>query len=221
MDLPDNWKEFLFDQNTGEKWTKWWSVQREKHQLNQDLPQVNQLFNAFQSTPVSTVKVVLLGQDPYHGPGQADGYAFSVSPDQPIPPSLLNIFKELSAEYQVPIASHGHLGDWAKQGVLLLNSAWSVPLNSPGAYLSLWKPWSDLVLLQLAEKSQGIVFMLWGGHAQKKASLIGKNHLILKSGHPSPLSANRGYWFGNNHFTLANEYLISQGKTPINWVENH
>lgn len=218
MDLPDNWKEFLFDQKTQENWTKWWSAQREKHQLNQDLPRVDQLFNAFKSTPVSTVKVVLLGQDPYHGLGQADGYAFSVAPDQPIPPSLNNIFKELSEEFHVPTFRNGHLGDWARQGVLLLNSAWSVPQNSPGAYLSLWKPWSDLVLLKLAEKSQGIVFMLWGGHAQKKASLIGKNHLILKTGHPSPLSANRGYWFGNNHFTLANEYLISQGKTPINWV---
>ena len=218
MDPPDSWQEFLFDDQTQLIWRKWWSEKREQHLFNEDLPPLNQMFNAFNAVHFSSVKVVILGQDPYHGLGQADGYAFSVAPDQPLPPSLVNIFKELSAEFNVSIPKSGHLAHWANQGVLLLNSAWSVPLNSPGAYMSPWKPWSDLVLKQLSLKSKGIVFMLWGGYAQKKASLISDNHLILRSGHPSPLSANRGYWFGNNHFKMANEYLIQQGKEPINWV---
>ena len=219
MDLPDNWKEFLFDQKTQENWTKWWSAQREKHQLNQDLPQVDQLFNAFKSTPVSTVKVVLLGQDPYHGEGQANGLCFSVNEGMPHPPSLKNIFNELESDLNLPYPSSGDLSSWACQGVLLLNATLSVRANAAGSHQKQgWEKFTNAVIKTLSRERSDLVFLLWGSYAKNKLRFIDtEKHTVLQTGHPSPLSANRGYWFGNKHFSKTNNYLKNNNLPIINW----
>ena len=181
-------------------------------------PMASKIFEAFNATPFNEVKVVILGQDPYHGPGQANGLCFSVNPGVPFPPSLLNIFKEIQNETGKPIPSDGDLSRWARQGVLLLNSSLTVREHSPKSHSSIgWEQLTDTAVRQLASRREGIVFMLWGSDAIKKASFIDRNkHLVLTSPHPSPLSAYRGF-FGNNHFVQANDYLVKSGKTPIEW----
>jgi len=182
-------------------------------------PPENQIFSAFNLTPFDKVKVVILGQDPYHGPGQANGLCFSVGDDIPKPPSLVNIYKELNNDLGFNIPEHGNLEQWANQGVLLLNATLTVRASSAGSHQKKgWERFTDAVIEKLSEKEEGIVFLLWGGYAKKKGSKINaKKHLVLTSGHPSPLSANRGYWFGNRHFSLANAYLKRMGKEPIKW----
>lgn len=181
-------------------------------------PQASKIFEAFNATPFNEVKAVILGQDPYHGPGQANGLCFSVNPGVPFPPSLLNIFKEIQNETGKPIRSDGDLSRWARQGVLLLNASLTVREHSPKSHSSIgWEQLTDTAVRKLASQREGIVFMLWGSDAIKKASFIDKEkHLVLTSPHPSPLSAYRGF-FGNNHFIKANEYLARSGKTPIDW----
>ena len=182
-------------------------------------PPKNQIFSAFNATPFDSVKVVIIGQDPYHGAGQANGLCFSVAEGVQLPPSLVNIFKEIKSDLQAEIPTNGDLADWANQGVFMLNAILTVRENDPGSHRKKgWEKFTDSVILKLSEKKEGIVFLLWGGYAKKKGAKIDRSkHFVLESGHPSPLSANRGYWFGNNHFSRANKYLKLKKKKPINW----
>ena len=177
------------------------------------------IFNAFDLCPPEKTKVVILGQDPYHGPGQAHGLCFSVPEGIPHPPSLKNIFKELENDLQMVYPISGNLTSWAKQGVLLLNATLTVQAHRAGSHQAKgWETFTDRVIQLLSEQYEGLVFLLWGGYAKQKIKLIDADkHCVLSSGHPSPLSANRGYWFGNQHFSKCNGYLDYKGKTPINW----
>lgn len=177
------------------------------------------IFNAFDLCPPEKTKVVILGQDPYHGPGQAHGLCFSVPEGIPHPPSLKNIFKELENDLQMVYPISGNLTSWAKQGVLLLNTTLTVQAHRAGSHQAKgWETFTDRVIQLLSEQYEGLVFLLWGGYAKQKIKLIDADkHCVLSSVHPSPLSANRGYWFGNQHFSKCNAYLDYKGKTPINW----
>lgn len=181
-------------------------------------PRPSEYFKALDLTPFDKVKVVLLGQDPYHGPRQAHGLCFSVQPNIPFPPSLKNIFKELQKDVQVEYPNHGCLEYWAKQGVLLLNSTLTVVQGRPGSHQNQgWEEFTDRILSLLNEHREHLVFMLWGSYALMKGRFLdSKRHLILKAPHPSPLSAHRGF-FGCGHFSKANEYLISKGQNKIDW----
>lgn len=177
------------------------------------------VFAAFDRCTLDDVKVVVLGQDPYHGPGQANGLCFSVADGVPHPPSLINIFKEQQTDLNKPYPESGNLEAWADQGVLLLNATLTVRAHQAGSHQKQgWETFTDAVIKTVSEQKEGVVFLLWGGFAKKKAKLIdAKKHHILTSGHPSPLSANRGYWFGNRHFSKTNEILQQIGKSPIVW----
>lgn len=181
-------------------------------------PQDEECFSAFSLTPFEQVKVIILGQDPYHGPEQAHGLSFSVKPGMKTPPSLLNIFKELNQDLNIPLADHGNLVTWAQQGVLLLNSVLTVEKSKANSHQGKgWETFTDKVIELLNSEHQGLVFMLWGSYAQKKGKAIDRDrHLVLEAVHPSPLSAYRGF-LGCKHFSLANDYLTQHGKTAINW----
>lgn len=181
-------------------------------------PPASKIFAAFDSTPFNDVKVVIIGQDPYHGPGQANGLCFSVNPGIDIPPSLRNIFQEIHDDTGAPLPSSGDLSRWAQQGVLLLNSSLTVREHQPKSHSGIgWELFTNTAVYALATKRQGLVFLLWGADAIRKGAIIDRNHhLVLSAPHPSPLSAYRGF-FGCRHFSQANQYLISQGKTPIQW----
>lgn len=186
-------------------------------------PPQNEVFSAFALTEFNEVKVVILGQDPYHGPNQAHGLAFSVKPPVAPPPSLLNMYKELAEDieaFQIP--QHGYLVDWAKQGVFMLNTVLTVEHSRANSHAQIgWETFTDKVISQLNEYRENLVFLLWGSHAQKKGQFIDRNrHCVLTSPHPSPLSAYRGF-FGCKHFSKTNEYLIKQGIVPINWQLPH
>lgn len=176
------------------------------------------IFNAFNQTPFDKVKVVILGQDPYHGPGQAHGLCFSVNDGVQFPPSLVNIFKEIEAETGTPIPLSGNLTRWAEQGVFLLNTCLSVRQHEAFSHSGHgWETFTDAVISTLSRNREGLVFLLWGAPAGKKAALIDQQrHLVLRSAHPSPLSSYRGF-FGNHHFTLTNDYLVQHGQQPIVW----
>lgn len=176
------------------------------------------IFNAFNSTPFDAVKVVILGQDPYHGPNQAHGLCFSVLPDVRFPPSLLNIFKEIQQDLSIAIPMQGNLQRWAEQGVLLLNATLTVEKNQAGSHQGKgWEQFTDKAIQQLNERREGLVFLLWGSYAQKKGQFIDKKkHFVLQAPHPSPLSAHRGF-FGKKHFSQANDYLSQQGVELIDW----
>jgi len=177
------------------------------------------IFNAFNQTPFDRVKVVILGQDPYHEPGQAHGLSFSVQDGVPFPPSLQNIFKEIQDDLGAPIPPSGNLTRWAEQGVLLLNATLTVRAHQANSHATLgWQQFTDAAIHALAAGREGIVYMLWGGFARGKAWMIDKTkNLVLESVHPSPLSANRGGWFGQHQFSRCNAYLQEHGKTPIIW----
>jgi len=177
------------------------------------------IFNAFNLTPFDKVKVVIIGQDPYHGPGQAHGLSFSVPDGIAPPPSLKNIFTEIKDNLDLPIPQTGNLTKWAEQGVFLLNATLTVRARQANSHQQIgWQKFTDAVIKKLSDEREGLVFMLWGGFAKKKVKLIDeKKHHILQTGHPSPLSANRGYWFGNKHFITANELLEKDGREPIDW----
>jgi len=181
-------------------------------------PKGSDIFNALNTTPLSDVKVVILGQDPYHGPNQAHGLSFSVPEGVRIPPSLQNIYKELISDISISMPSHGNLTQWAEQGVLLLNSVLTVEHSLAASHQGKgWERFTDGVVKVLNEQGQGVVFLLWGAYAQKKGQVIdGQKHLVLKAPHPSPLSAHRGF-LGCRHFSQANAYLQNQGRSPINW----
>ena len=182
-------------------------------------PKGKEIFAAFDKCPVENLKVVLLGQDPYHGEGQANGLSFSVRDGIAHPPSLVNIFREIQEDLKLPYPESGNLSRWAEQGVLLLNATLTVRANTAGSHQGQgWETFTDAVIKCISDNCQHIVFLLWGGFAKKKIALIDtQKHCVLSSGHPSPLSANRGYWFGNKHFSKTNAYLTSVGKQAIDW----
>lgn len=184
-------------------------------------PPGNLFFHAFLATPLPEVKVVILGQDPYHGPGQAHGLCFSVPQGVPAPPSLKNIFKELHAELGIPLPAHGNLEAWAEQGVLLINSVLSVESGKAASHQGRgWEQFTDRVIDVINRQREGVVFLLWGSYAQRKGALIDTaRHCVLKAPHPSPLSAHRGF-FGCGHFQQANQYLANAGHAPIDWAIN-
>lgn len=190
----------------------------EKAQHKVIFPHSSNWFHALEVTALDTVKVVIIGQDPYHQPGQAHGLCFSVQPGVKVPPSLVNIYKELQSDLGIQPATHGYLESWAKQGVLLLNAVLTVEQNNANAHQGKgWEQFTDKVIQTVNERCEHVVFMLWGGYAQKKAVMIDtQKHLVLKAPHPSPLSAHRGF-LGCKHFSQANAYLVAQGREPINW----
>lgn len=193
-------------------------LEQEKAAGKRIFPKGNEFFEAFKQTPLPQVKVVILGQDPYHGEGQAHGLCFSVKAGVAVPPSLQNIYKEMNAELGFPIPAHGYLGSWAEQGVLLLNSVLSVESGRAASHQGKgWELFTDRVIEVVNAQRVGVVFLLWGGYAQRKGQKIdAARHCVLKAPHPSPLSAHRGF-FGCGHFIAANEYLANQGSVPVDW----
>ena len=191
----------------------------EEYKTSSCYPEFDAIFAAFDLCPLDEVKVVLLGQDPYHGPGQAQGLSFSVPEGVKHPPSLVNIFNEIESDLQIPYPTSGNLERWARQGVLLLNATLTVRAHEAGSHQKQgWEIFTDDVIKAISARCNGIVFLLWGGYAKKKQKLIDESkHLILSSEHPSPLSANRKHWFGNKHFSQCNEYLETRGQKPIAW----
>ncbi|MBQ4138766.1 MAG: uracil-DNA glycosylase [Muribaculaceae bacterium] len=208
--LAAEWDKPYFEQLT--------DFVRRQYAAGQVFPPGRQIFAAFDTTPFNEVKVVILGQDPYHGPGQANGLCFSVNEGVPYPPSLLNIFKEVQADTGAPIPASGDLSRWARQGVLLLNATLTVQAHRAGSHQGHgWEQFTDAAIRALAEHREHLVFILWGAFAIKKGAFIDRErHLVLTSPHPSPLSAHRGF-FGNHHFTRANAYLQQHGLPPIVW----
>jgi uracil-DNA glycosylase len=210
--LSDEFKQPYFKQVTEH-------IKTEKEQGKTIYPPGPLIFHAFEATPVEQVKVVILGQDPYHGPKQAHGLSFSVQKGVPPPPSLINIFKELHEDTGMPIPNHGYLEKWALQGVLLLNASLTVRAGEPMSHAKIgWHHFTDAVIRTLSQKREHLVFLLWGKFAQDKIKLIDEQkHCILKSAHPSPLSAHNGF-FGNRHFSKTNDYLMKHGIDPIDWA---
>lgn len=216
--IEDSWKVQLTDEFNKDYFIKLTDFVKNEYKSKKIFPPAKLIFNAFDHTPFDSVKVVVLGQDPYHNDGQAHGLSFSVNEGIDVPPSLVNIYKEINRDLGVPIPRSGDLTRWANQGVLLLNATLTVVAHQPGSHQNKgWETFTDAAIRKLAENRENLVFMLWGSYAQKKASFIDPNkHLILKSPHPSPLSAHRGF-LGNNHFSLANNYLQSKGLGSIEW----
>ncbi len=190
-----------------------------EYSIHRCYPPKNQIFNAFKHCPFEKVKIILLGQDPYHRIRQAQGLSFSVPKDIKHPPSLINIFKEIENDLKIPYPKSGNLKRWAKQGVLMLNTTLTVREGEAGSHQKKgWETFTNVIIKKLSEKKEGLVFLLWGGFAKQKEKYIDtKKHLVLTTGHPSPLSANRGFWFGNKHFSQSNAYLKERGKTTIDW----
>ena len=216
--IEDSWKQILSNEWHKDYFIKLTEFVRNDYSTGQVFPPGKEIFAAFDATPFEDVKVVIIGQDPYHDVNQANGLCFSVRDGIPFPPSLLNIFKEIQDDLGTPIPQSGDLSRWAKQGVLLLNSTLTVRAHSAGSHQNKgWEQFTDEVILQLAQQKENLVFILWGSYAIKKGAFINRmKHLVLTSPHPSPLSAYRGF-FGNKHFSQANNYLIKHGKTPITW----
>jgi uracil-DNA glycosylase len=220
VSIEPSWKELLKDEFKKPYFRQLTDhLKTEKLQGKKIFPPGPQIFHAFETTPIDKIKVVLLGQDPYHGPGQAHGLSFSVQQGIQPPPSLVNIFKELHEDVGVPIPRHGCLEKWARQGVLLLNASLTVRAQEPMSHSKIgWHHFTDKVISRISEERKNIVFLLWGRFAQQKSSLIDPvKHYLLKSAHPSPLSANTGF-FGCRHFSKTNHYLVKHGIDPIDWA---
>lgn len=217
--IDDSWKAVLESQFNSPYFTSLIEFVKQQYANRTCYPKGSQIFAAFDRCKFNEVKVVILGQDPYHGPGQANGLCFSVNDGIAFPPSLINIFKEIENDLGKPFPKTGNLERWADQGVLLLNATLTVEQSKPGSHQNQgWETFTDAVIKAVSDHKENVVFLLWGGFAKSKASLIDKNkHYILTSGHPSPMSANRGYWFGNKHFSKTNEFLKSKGLKEIDW----
>lgn len=216
--IQESWKTALADEFDKDYFIKLTDFVRAQYLSgHQVFPEPKNIFNAFNLCPLPDVKVVIIGQDPYHEPGQAHGLCFSVLPPTPVPPSLVNIYREIESDLGRPSVTHGDLTAWARQGVLLLNSTLTVAAHRAASHAGHgWEQFTDAVIRAVAHRDN-IVYMLWGASAQRKAEFVDPaRNLILKSAHPSPLSAYRGF-FGNHHFSRANQYLIQHGKTPIEW----
>lgn len=219
VQIEPSWKALLEEEFEQPYFSSLVSFVHEEYRTTRIYPPGKLIFNAFNCCPVDKTKVVILGQDPYHGPGQAHGLSFSVPEGIPQPPSLQNIFKEIENDLGIPVPASGNLECWARQGVLLLNATLTVRAHQAGSHQNRgWETFTDAVIRRLAEQKEHLVFMLWGSYAQRKGAFIDtRRHLVLKSVHPSPLSANRGGWFGNHQFSRANAYLREHGMEEIQW----
>jgi uracil-DNA glycosylase len=217
--IHESWQTHLEDEFNKPYFLELIDFVASEYQSQVCFPPESQIFNAFNSCHFDNVKVVIIGQDPYHGPGQAHGLCFSVNDGVPHPPSLINIFKEIESELGVSYPESGNLTRWANQGVLLLNATLTVRAHEAGSHQKEgWEKFTDAIINIISNKKEDVVFLLWGGYAKKKEKLIDiKKHNVLTSGHPSPLSANRGYWFDNRNFIDTNKYLVRSGKQPIVW----
>lgn len=218
VQIEETWKKVLAAEFEKDYFIKLTGFVRQEYQTTAVYPPGKLIFNAFNLCPFDKVKVVIIGQDPYHGPGQAHGLCFSVNDGVPFPPSLQNIFKEIQDDLGAPLPASGNLTRWAEQGVLLLNATLTVRAHQAGSHQRRgWEEFTDAAIRTLAEQREHLVFILWGSYAQKKGAFIDRNkHLVLTSVHPSPLSAHHGF-FGNKHFSRANEYLMRHGVQPIRW----
>lgn len=218
VQIEESWKEALMPEFSKDYFIRLTDFVRKEYHETTVYPPGKLIFNAFNLCPFDKVKVVIIGQDPYHGPGQAHGLCFSVNDGIQPPPSLVNIFKEINSDLGKPIPQSGNLTRWAEQGVLLLNATLTVRAHQAGSHQRRgWEEFTDAVIRKLAEEKNNLVFILWGAYAQKKGAFIDRSkHLVLTSVHPSPLSAHSGF-FGNHHFSLANDYLVRNGKTAIDW----
>lgn len=216
--IEESWKNVLKNEFDKDYFKRLVNFVHSEYSCVKVFPPGKEIFAAFAATPFDRVKVVIIGQDPYHDVGQANGLCFSVRDGIPFPPSLLNIFKEIHDDLGKPVPESGDLSRWAEQGVLLLNSTLTVRAHSAGSHQNKgWEEFTDEVIMRLASDRSNIVFILWGSYAIKKGAFIDRNkHLVLTSPHPSPLSAHRGF-FGNKHFSRANDYLVMHGETPIDW----
>ena len=216
--IENSWKDKLQDEFEKSYFKTLTNFIRNEYKTQKIFPPANLIFNAFDKCPFDEVKVVIIGQDPYHNIGQANGLSFSVNEGIKIPPSLLNIYKEIESDLGKTISKSGNLEHWSIQGVLLLNATLTVRAHTPASHQGKgWEQFTDTVIDTLSKECAGLVFLLWGNYAQQKGKNIDANkHLVLKSPHPSPLSAHRGF-FGNKHFSTANDYLIKHNKKPINW----
>ncbi|HMJ69069.1 MAG TPA: uracil-DNA glycosylase [Cyclobacteriaceae bacterium] len=216
--IAPSWKEKLNGEFSKAYFLQLTEFVRNEYQTQVVFPPAREIFRAFDCCDFDRVKVVIIGQDPYHGPGQANGLCFSVRSDVKMPPSLVNIFKEIRADLGKPVPPNGDLERWARQGVLLLNATLTVKASSAGSHQNKgWEEFTDAVIRQISENRTNIVFLLWGSYAQKKGEIIDRSkHLVLASPHPSPFSAFGGF-FGNKHFSKTNEYLKSKGLTEIDW----
>ncbi|MDC6351455.1 uracil-DNA glycosylase [Zeaxanthinibacter sp. PT1] len=219
LHLPGRWSDALSEECKKPYFESLMRFVQGEYRDNTCFPPGEQIFRAFDQLPYEEVKVVILGQDPYHGYGQADGLCFSVGAKDSLPPSLVNIYKELAQDLGREVPANGDLSHWARQGVLLLNATLTVREKQAGSHQGKgWEKFTDAIIRVLNEDKTGLIFLLWGGYARKKVKLIdSEKHYILTSGHPSPLSANRGYWFGNKHFSKTNQLLLKQGKPAIEW----
>jgi len=216
--IEQSWKEQLASEFEKSYFRTLTDFVRQEYATQRIYPKGSQIFNAFEKTPFDNVKVVILGQDPYHEPGQAHGLCFSVNDGIMLPPSLQNIYKELEDDLGIPPKASGNLERWAKQGILLLNATLTVRAHQAGSHQQRgWEEFTDAVIHRVAEKKEHIVFILWGSYAQKKGEFIDSfRHSVLKSAHPSPLSSYRGF-FGSKPFSKTNQYLVQTGQTPIDW----
>lgn len=216
--IEESWKRELAAEFEKPYFAELTEFVRSEYSATTVYPPAKLIFNAFDHCPFDKVKAVIIGQDPYHGPGQANGLCFSVNKEIKMPPSLVNIFKEISSDTGKPMPTDGDLTRWSRQGVLLLNATLTVRAGNAGSHQRRgWETFTDAAIRILAEKRENLVFILWGSYAQQKGAFIDRNrHLVLTSPHPSPLSAYAGF-FGNHHFTLTNDYLAKHGKEPINW----
>ena len=219
--IEEGWKHVLEPEFDKPYFVQLAEFVRKQYKTRQVFPPARQIFNAFDRCPFSQVKVVILGQDPYHGPGQANGLCFSVNDGVTKPPSLINIFKELEDDLGESRPATGNLEGWADQGVLLLNATLTVQAHQAGSHQNKgWEQFTDRVVATLVNQNSNLVFILWGSYAQKKGAVIDtRRHLVIRSAHPSPLSAHRGF-FGSRPFSRTNKYLLEHGKTPINWKFN-
>jgi len=219
VNIAHSWKMVLADEFKKEYFKKLTDFVKAAYHQNTCYPKGSRIFTAFNHCDFNDVKVVIIGQDPYHGVGQANGLCFSVNDGVAQPPSLINIFKELQTDLGIPIPVNGNLERWADQGVLLLNATLTVRAHQAGSHQNKgWEQFTDAVIKHISDQKEGVVFLLWGGYAKRKGQKIDRaKHLVLTSGHPSPLSANRGYWFGNKHFSKTNAYLVQKGKVPLKW----
>jgi len=219
ISISKSWKEILDSEFNSEYFETLIKAIDFNYENNICYPNKKNIFSAFNHCDFKDLKVVIIGQDPYHGENQANGLAFSVHSNIKIPPSLKNILIEIRNDLNTNLRKNGDLKDWSKQGVLLLNSVLTVENGKPGSHSKLgWEKFTNQVIKLISKKKSNLVFMLWGGYAKKKEKIIYDNqHLILKSGHPSPLSANRGFWFGNKHFSKCNDFLIKHKLKYIKW----
>ena len=219
VDIHPSWKAALSEEFEKPYFTNLISYVKEEYHKYTCYPPGKQIFKAFDLCALDEVEVVILGQDPYHGQGQANGLCFSVNDGISMPPSLVNIFKEIEKDLDKPFPKTGNLERWAQQGVLLLNATLTVRAHAAGSHQGKgWEQFTDKVIEVISQECDNVVFLLWGGYAKKKQKLIDETkHLVLTSGHPSPLSANRGYWFGNKHFSKTNAYLEKSGRKKVSW----